>query len=204
MPDPRLIAFATAMLLLGVQACSSNPPARPDNLCEVFDEKSGWYRHAHAAQREWGLPIPVGMAFIHKESSYRSDARPEREKLLWVIPWKRPSSAYGYAQATNEAWSDYKKATGTGWFKERDDMRDALDFVGWYNNRSAKRLGLEKTDAYNLYLAYYVGPTGYAKGVWRNDAKVKDYARRVAERADRYQRQLNGCEKQFDKSWFFF
>ena len=204
MPDPRLSAFATAMLLLGLHACSSTPPARPDNICEVFDEKRGWYKHAHAAQKEWGLPIPVGMAFIHKESSYQSDARPEREKLLWVIPWKRPSSAYGYAQATNEAWSDYKNDTGTGWFKARDDMRDALDFVGWYNHRSAKRLGLKKSDAYSLYLAYYVGPTGYAKGVWRNDSNVKGYARRVAQRADRYQQQLNGCEKQFKKSWFFF
>lgn len=204
MTDRRLIACAAVTLVVTLHGCSSAPPARPDDICAVFDEKRSWYRHARAAQKEWGMPIPIGMAFIHKESSYRSDARPDRQKLLWVIPWKRPSSAYGYAQATNEAWSDYMKATGGGWLTERDDMADALDFIGWYNNRSAKRLGLKKNDAYSLYLAYYVGPTGYAKGVWRNNGKVKGYARRVADRAYRYQKQLNRCEKDFQKSWFLF
>jgi hypothetical protein len=202
MPDPRLIAFFTALLLLVLNACASNPPARPDNLCEIFDEKSSWYKHARAAERQWGMPVPVGMAFIHKESSYRSDARPDRERLLWVIPWKRPSSAFGYAQATNEAWSDYMSATGGGWLTTRDDMRDALDFVGWYNDRSHRKLGIPMTDAYHLYIAYYVGPTGYAKGGWRNDGRVKGYARRVAERAAHYEAQLKRCAAELEKPWY--
>ena len=193
MPDPRLSAFATAMLLLGLHACSSTPPARPDNICEVFDEKRGWYKHAHAAQKEWGLPIPVGMAFIHKESSYQSDARPEREKLLWVIPWKRPSSAYGYAQATNEAWSDYKNDTGTGWFKARDDMRDALDFVGWYSDRSQQLCGIGREDAFNLYLAYHEGHGGYNRGAYRQRPGLIEVAERVQRRADLYRRQGRNC-----------
>lgn len=201
--EPRLVAFLTALLLATLHACASKPPERPDNLCAVFEEKSGWYRHARAAEKRWGMPISVGMAFIHKESSYRSDARPERDRLLWVIPWTRPSSAYGYAQATNEAWKDYRRATGRR-FVERDDLRDALDFIGWYNNRSHRRLGIDKADAYNLYLAYYVGPTGYARGDWRRREEVKGYARRVADRAYRYNSQLRRCEKKFQRHFLFF
>jgi hypothetical protein len=201
--DPRLVAFATAILIATLHACAGKPPAQPDDICAVFDERRSWYKHARAAEKRWGLPIPVGMAFIHKESSYQAKARPERDKLLWVIPWTRPSSAYGYAQATNDAWQDYRQATSRT-FVGRDDMRDALDFVGWYNHRSHRQLGLDKADAYSLYLAYYVGPTGYARGVWRNQPKVQGYARRVADRAYRYQAQLNRCEKKFQRSFLFF
>ena len=45
-----------------------------------------------------------------------------------------------------------KKATGRT-FVRRNDMGDALDFIGWYNDTSNKRLGLSKSDAYSLYLA---------------------------------------------------
>ena len=201
--DPRLVAFATAMALLALNACTSSPPERPDDLCAIFREKGSWYKHARAAEKRWGMPIPVGMSFIYKESSYRSKARPERSKLLWVVPWTRPSSAYGYAQATDDAWQDYRRATSRR-FVSRDEIRDALDFIGWYNHRSHKRLGLDKADAYSLYLAYYVGPTGYAKGVWRNNPKVQGYARRVADRAYRYSAQLGRCEKKLRKSFLFF
>lgn len=201
--DPRLAAFLAAILLVSLHACAGKPPAEPNNLCAIFEEKDSWYKHARAAEKRWGMPIPVGMSFIYKESSYQSDARPERDKLLWVIPWTRPSSAYGYAQATNEAWKDYRKATGRN-FVGRDDMRDALDFIGWYNHRSHKRLGLDKSDAYSLYLAYYVGPTGYARGDWKKKPEVQGYARRVADRAYRYQAQLKRCEKKLKRSFFFF
>ncbi|MGD8415835.1 MAG: lysozyme-like domain containing protein [Pseudomonadales bacterium] len=201
--DPRLIAFLTAVLLAVLNACASTPPERPDNLCAIFDEKYGWYKDARAAEKRWGLPIPVGMAFIHKESSYVSNARPERDKLLWIIPWTRPSSAYGYAQATNEAWKDYRRATGRR-FVERNDIRDALDFVGWYNHRSAKSLGLDKADAYSLYLAYYVGPTGYKRGVWKNEPRIQGYARRVADRAYRYRVQLQRCEEKLKHRGFLW
>ena len=201
--DPRWAALLTALMLVTLNACTSNPPKEPDNLCDIFEEKRSWYKHARAAEKRWGMPVPVGMSFIYKESSYRAKARPERDKLLWVIPWTRPSSAYGYAQATNEAWKDYRKATGRR-FVERDDIRDALDFIGWYNHRTHKMLGLSKADAYSLYLAYYVGPTGYKRGAWKNQPAVQDYARRVADRAYRYQQQLNGCQKKLKRGFLFF
>ena len=192
------------ILLLALSSgCAVAPPKRPDNLCAIFEEKSSWYKAATQAQRKWGLPVPVGMAFIFKESSFRSDARPKRKRVLWLLPGARPSSAFGYAQATNEAWADYKKAVGAR-FVERDHIGDALDFIGWYNNRSHKMLGIAKNDAYRLYLAYYTGPTGYAKGAWRGNSAVQGYARKVADRSARYGEQFNRCQGRLTKRWRWF
>jgi len=196
------LAAATLLLML-LSACSSAPPKRPDNICSVFTEKPGWFKAARRAEKRWGMPIAVGMSFIHKESSYIAKARPERTRLLWVIPWRRPSSAYGYAQITDDAWEDYRKDRGS-WLSGRDDMEDALDFIGWYNNRSHRALGISKEDAFNLYVAYYTGLGGYRAGGWRGNETIKGYARRVSDRAYQYGRQLRGCERKLKRSrWFF-
>lgn len=197
--------WGAAALALLLAACSSAPPGSPDDVCAVFEERPHWYRGAKEAREEWGVPIHVAMAFVHKESSYVSDARPPRGRLLWVIPWRRPSSAYGYAQATNEAWQDYRQATRRR-FADRDDFADSMDFIGWYNHRSARMLGIPLHDAYSLYLAYHEGPTGYRRGSWQGKPRVKDYARRVASRAERYRTQLSRCEEDLGGgfwSWLF-
>ena len=184
--------------------CTSAPPRQPDDICRIFEERPSWHRSALAAEENWGLPVPVGMAFVHRESSYVADAKPPRGRLLWVIPWRRPSSAYGYAQATDAAWSDYREATRR-WLVERDDFEDSLDFIGWYNHRSARKLGLSKNDAFHLYVAYYEGPSGFASGRWRQDARVKGYASKVARRAERYQRQYSACAEDLPRGfWRWF
>jgi hypothetical protein len=201
----RLQLRVVAALVVLVAGCSSSPPESPDDLCAVFEERPRWYRHARAAEREWGIPIHVAMAFVHKESSYISDARPPRGRLLWVIPWRRPSSAYGYAQATSEAWQDYRRDRGR-LLADRADFDDAMDFIGWYNHRSASLLNIARDDAYHLYLAYHEGPTGYRRGGWRDKPTVRSYASRVAERASRYRGQLARCEDDLGGgfwSWLF-
>ncbi len=185
----RSVALLTIAALLC--ACASSPPRDPDNLCRIFKERPKWQKAARKAQRRWGLPPEVAMAFVHRESAFVHDARPPRKKILGLVPWRRPTSAYGYAQATNEAWSDYRKEAG-GWFPDRDDFADSLDFIGWYNHKSHERLGIKKSDAYRLYLAYYSGHGGYARGHWKR-GPAQGYARRVADRANRYARQLSGC-----------
>ncbi len=193
-------SLVLSILLAG---CATSPPQNPDDLCAIFIEKPQWYKAARRAERKWGLPIAMGPAFIHRESSFDEDAKPARGKLLWVIPWRRPSSAYGYAQATDEAWEDYRKASNA-WFVERDDFADALDFIGWYNQRSHHALGIAKNNAYHLYLAYYEGPSGYAGGRWRRDRNVQRYARIVGDRFARYAAQLGRCEDSLDKGWWPF
>lgn len=177
--------------VIGLGSCAANPPGRTNDVCAVFDQKSGWLKATRKAEKRWGMPVHIGMAFVNRESSYVADAKPPRRRLLGIVPWTRTSSAYGYAQATDEAWSDYEKESRR-WFTGRADFKDAIDFIGWYNNRTHKQLGIAKTDAYRLYLAYYTGITGYQRGHWKS-AKIQGYARKVERQAAAYERQLKRC-----------
>ena len=76
------------------------------------------------------------------------------------------SSAYGYAQALDGTWDDYRQATGRRG-ADRDDFADASDFIGWYMNEAAPGERLAPHDAYNQYLAYPEGKAGYARGSYR-------------------------------------
>ena len=180
---------AVALFALG---CASGPPSNPDNLCAIFKERPKWQRAARKAERRWGIAAPVMMAVMHKESSYDKNAKPPRTKLLWVIPWKRESSAYGFAQATDAAWKDYLAATNNR-FADRDDFADAVDFVGWYLNRVHRQAGVAASNARHLYLAYYSGVGGYRRGTWKNNAWLKGAADKVSARSSRYAQQLRGC-----------
>ena len=51
-----------------------------------------------------------------------------------------------------------------GWLKQRNDFNDAVDFIGWYNNKSVKELGISSDDARTIYLAYHEGIAGFKKG----------------------------------------
>ena len=186
-----LLAFPFVALAV-VSSCASKPPADPNNICEIFDEKGSWKRAARKAEKRWGLPPHIALAFVHRESHYVADAKPPRKKLLGIVPWRRLSSAYGYAQATDEAWHDYRKDSRR-MFVDRDDFGDALDFIGWYNNESNRRLRIAKNDAYNLYLAYYSGHGGYARGVWKGSNTIKGYANKVLRQANLYAGQLKRC-----------
>ncbi|QKK02792.1 MAG: lysozyme-like domain containing protein [Pseudomonadota bacterium] len=190
-----LLCFAALGVLAG---CATTPVQNQDNICDVFEQEPGWYDDAHDSERRWGVPIAIQMAIVQRESSFRGRAKPERTRLLGFIPWRRPSSAEGYAQAQDPAWQDYLEMTGrSAWFASRSDMSDALDFIGWYNYTSHQRLGIRRNDAFNLYLAYHEGHGGYERGSWKNKPKVQQTAREVAERAERYARQLPACEDRF-------
>ena len=91
--------------------CAGAPKNKGD-LCAIFKEKRGWYKDAERASKRWGSPIPVMMAMIYKESSFERKAKPPRKRILWIIPWSRPSTAYGYSQALDTTWDAYKQETG--------------------------------------------------------------------------------------------
>jgi hypothetical protein len=202
----RIIArsFLAASLLLVLCACASTPPRDQDNICSVLREEPDWYEYARRSERAWGTPIATQLAFVRQESSFRARARPERRWLLGVIPLPRRSSARGFAQAQDPAWEDYRRATGRR-FASRSDMKDALDFIGWYNDVSHRRLGLSKSNAYDLYLAYHEGHGGYSRGSYRNKPALREIAGRVDETSLRYQRQLVQCEDELRCSrWYQF
>jgi len=198
------VLFATVLTMGLMSGCASAPPRQQDNICSIFSEYPRWYDHARASEKQWGTPIPIQMAVVQQESSFRARARPERRRILGIIPGRRPSSARGYAQAQDPAWEDYQKATGSR-LARRSNMADALDFIGWYNDVSHRRLGLSKNDAYNLYLAYHEGHTGYQRGNWRSNRGLQSIARRVQERAAAYSHQLPACESKLRcRRWYQF
>ena len=186
----------TLLLLVGVLSGCAGTPTNTDNVCSVFDQRGGWfnnwYKYARNTEKEYGVPVPVLMATIYKESGFNAKAKPPRTKLLGFIPWKRPSSAYGYAQALDSTWDGYKKATGRRG-ADRDDFKDAVQFVGWYHYQSYKKNGVPRNDTYNLYLNYYAGHGGYARGTWKNNQWMKGAAQRTAQMANQYQQQMRGC-----------
>lgn len=183
-----------------VGGCTGQPPKQVDDVCEVFEEKSGWYKDARRSFKKWGVPIHVQMAILRQESRFRDDAQPPRRRLLGVIPWTRPSSAYGYAQAKDATWDWYIQKTGNRG-ADRDDFADATDFVGWYGNTSHRMLGISKWDTYSQYLAYHEGQGGFKRKTYRKKPWLMKVARRVQASAKQYSMQLARCEDGLDRGW---
>ncbi|WP_341938771.1 transglycosylase SLT domain-containing protein [Marinimicrobium sp. C2-29] len=194
-----LMLFVAASLLSG---CASGPPEKTQNLCDVFDEKRGWYKDARRSERRWGSDIATMMAIMYQESGFRPKAKPPRTKILWIIPGPRLSSAYGFAQVKDETWSEYERMSGNHW-ASRSHFADAIDFIGWYNAQSHKRVGIGKNDARNLYLAYHEGHTGFKNRSYDAKGWLTPVAGKVAVRADNFRRQLDSCEHRFKGPWWW-
>jgi len=190
------------LLGLTLQSCMATPPKNPDNICLIFEEKKSWYKAAMKSEKRWKIPPYVLMSFVYQESSFQSDAKPERTKLLWVIPWKRKSTAVGYSQALNMTWEDYKEETGNT-RANRKDFKDSADFIGWYASKGYYQ-GFDRLDARSLYLAYHEGYGGFKKKTYRKKSWLIKVADRVQTRSTKYQQQYWGCAKELKKKRFLF
>ena len=73
-------------VLVVLSGCNSAPPANPGDVCSIFTERTSWYRAAKAAEERWQTPIALNMAIIYQESSFRSRARPARERFCGYSP----------------------------------------------------------------------------------------------------------------------
>lgn len=189
-------------IIFFIQSCITRPPESPDNLCLIFKEKRNWYKAAIKSESRWEIPPYVLMSFVFQESSYKADARPEREKLFGFIPWSRPSSAYGYSQALTNTWEDYKNETGNS-LASRRNFSDSADFIGWYASKGYS-IGFKKNDAKSLYLAYHEGYSGYQRKTYRNKQWLIQVANRVQAKSSQYQRQYMSCEKDLKRKKFIF
>jgi hypothetical protein len=184
-----------------VAGCIQPQPRYVNNICSIFIQYPSWYWAAQETKRRWGVPIPVQMAIIHQESRFTADAKPPRTKLLWVIPWKRPSSSYGYTQALETTWKRYRAHRGGR--GARDEFSDASDFIGWYAHLSQQRAGISKADAFHLYLAYHEGISGYRRGTYRRKPWLINVAKKVNRRALIFSRQLAACQAKLPrKPWY--
>jgi hypothetical protein len=199
----RVALVISLALMFG--GCTTSPPDKLDNICDIFREKEGWYADAKGARERWGAPISIMMAFMHQESRFVAGAKPPRTKIWGIIPGPRASDAYGYSQAKHDTWDWYKRKSGNHG-ADRDKFEDAIDFVGWYNHTTHQINGISKDDAFRLYLNYHEGHGGYKRGTYRSKPWLIEVAKRVDRRAATYSRQLASCKDEFKKKrwldWF--
>ena len=182
-------------ILILLTSCSS-VPKNTKNSCDIFEERYLWYKHARASYDKWGAPIYIQLAFIKKESDFNWLAKPPRKKIFKVVPFKRPSSSFGYSQAVKGTWEQYKRETNNP-LATRARFKDSVDFIGWYINKTNKLLKIPKKDAYRQYLAYYKGWGDYKN--YSKDKKAVIYAKKVKDLSSNYRKQLSMCEKNLNK-----
>lgn len=184
-----------ALVVVLVASCGSgnySPPRDLDNACSIVAERPQYFRAMQRTERRWGVPVHVQMATIHQESKFVGNARTPHRYALGIIPMGRQSSAYGYSQALDGTWDEYRRETGKRRAK-RDNISDATDFMGWYMTKTRQRNGIALNDAFNQYLAYHEGHAGYARGSYRSKAWLVEVAQRVSTRSEYYRGQLVAC-----------
>ena len=184
------------LLILFVSACSSIPTNTSDS-CSIFNERYLWYKYVKKTEKKWGTPIYVQLAIIKMESDFDWLAKPARQKLFKVIPFKRPSSSFGYSQAVKGTWKQYKNETGNK-LARRTRFKDSVDFIGWYTNKTETILKISKKDTFRQYLAYHEGWGAYKD--YKNKPKVIGLANKVKKQANRYKSQLKKCQKRLNKN----
>ncbi|QBY01850.1 lytic transglycosylase [Rhodophyticola sp. CCM32] len=184
------------LILLVLAGCGRNysAPRDLDNACSIINERPAYFRAMRATERNWGVPVHVQMATIYQESRFIGDARTPFRYALGVIPLGRQSSAYGYSQALDGTWDEYRQQTGNRGAR-RHNINDATDFMGWYMTRTVERNNVPLNDARNQYLAYHEGHTGYNRGSYNAKPWLLRVADEVAARAQTYQVQLVSCRR---------
>ena len=180
------------ILLIG---CSSTP-VNTSNSCLIFNERYLWYKHSKKVEQKWGTPIYVQLAIIKMESDFDWLAKPPRQKIFKIIPFKRPSSSFGYSQAVKGTWEQYKTETGNK-LATRARFKDSVDFIGWYTNKTEKILKISKKNAFKQYLAYHEGWGNYK--YYKKNKKVIGLAKKVEKQSNIYKKQLSKCKNSLNK-----
>ena len=85
------------------------------------------------------------------------------------IPWNRVSSAYGFSQALDGTWAQYRREIGNFTARPHRFFRRG-GFCRLYHGKTIDTFGVARDDTFNLYLAYYFGWGGYKRGEWRTNA----------------------------------
>ena len=189
-----LLAVLAVLILASCGSRYNSQPRNLDNACSIVSERPEYLRAFKATERRWGVPVHVQMATIYQESKFVGDARPPYRYTLGIIPMGRVSTAFGYSQALDGTWEEYKEDTRRRGAR-RDDIRDATDFIGWYMAETNEQLGIPMHDTRNQYLAYHEGRNGYKRGSYQSKPWLMGVADKTAARADTYAAQLRSCRR---------
>ena len=192
----RKTNFYLLILLFFVAACSS-VPKNTKNSCAIFEDRYLWYKHTKKVEEKWGVPIYIQLAFVKKESDFNWLAKPPRQKIFKIIPFKRPSSSLGYSQAVKGTWEQYKNETNNP-LATRVRFKDSVDFIGWYTNKTEKLLKISKTDSFRQYIAYHEGWGNYKN--FKKNTKVILLAKKVEQQTTKYKKQLLDCRKKLSRN----
>jgi len=192
----KLRNYFLILIVAFITSCSSIPK-NTSNSCSIFNEKYLWYKHAKKTEQKWGTPIYIQLAIIKMESDFDWLAKPPRQKLFKIIPYKRPSSSFGYSQAVKGTWEQYKNETGNK-LATRTRFKDSVDFIGWYTDKTESLLKISKKDAFRQYLAYHEGWGGYKN--YKNNQQVIVLAKKVEKQSNKYKSQLQDCQKRLNKN----
>ena len=191
----NLICF---IIFFFLTSCSS-VPKYPQNACKIFGENYLWYKSIAKSSKKYGAPVHIILAFVNKESGFNRWAKPKRTKLFKVIPYKRPSSSFGYSQAIKKTWELYKNETGNP-LALRSRFKDSVMFIGWYINKTNKINKIPLNDSYRQYLNYYLGWGNYSKKIYKTDKKAVILAKSVEKQSKIYKSQLKECQKSLNKN----
>ena len=185
------------ILTLALLTGCSSIPNNTANSCSIFNERYLWYKHTKKVEEKWGTPIYIQLAIIKMESDFDWLAKPARQKIFKVIPYKRPSSSFGYSQAVKGTWEQYKKETGNK-LAIRVRFKDSVDFIGWYTNKTESILKISKNNAFKQYLAYHEGWGNFK--YYKKNKKVIQLAKKVQKQSNIYKNQLSKCKSSLNKN----
>ena len=194
-----MVFFINKLIVLTIIALTgcSSIPKNTANSCLIFNERYLWYKHTKKVEQKWGTPIYIQLAIIKMESDFDWLAKPARQKIFKVIPFKRPSSSFGYSQAIKGTWEQYKKETGNT-LATRARFKDSVDFIGWYTSKTETILKISKKDAFKQYLAYHEGWGNYK--YYKKNNKVIGLAKKVEKQSKVYKQQLLKCKNSLNKN----
>ena len=167
-------------------------PKNQEDACSIIKQKKSWRTALKKTERKWGISPGMQLAFIKTESNFRPTARTQRKYFLGLIPSGRISSAYGYSQALDGTWKEYKKSTGNRYHR-RSNFAHSTNFIGWYADKTKRLLGISKNNAYLQYLAYHQGQAGFKTGAYKNKKGLLKVATKTAFNKKKFDRQLKKC-----------
>ena len=183
------------LIFFTLLSCSSIPKNTSDS-CSIFSERYFWYKYTKNTEEKWGTPINLQLAIIKMESDFDWLAKPDRQKIFKVIPYKRPSSSFGYSQAVKGTWKQYKEETNNK-LATRTRFKDSVDFIGWYTSKTKKLLKIPMKDSFRHYVAYHEGWGNYKN--YKNNKKVIKLAKKVEKQSNIYKKQLFNCRNLLNK-----